>query len=156
MLSRYRSVALAALLIAARDDRADAFTARPAGAARTSPITADTDTDGRRRRHVTAPAASTSLGLSGLNPDWDNGDFLSSLGGTDEDMDEANDAYRALSEKRQEADEWKLRMLEQRQRAEAKTREAQQAGRTAGAGPSPEVLAKMGQQPQVRLVLVCH
>ena len=156
MLSRYRSVALAALLIAARDDHADAFTARPAGAARTSPITADTDTDGRRRRHVTAPAASTSLGLSGLNPDWDNGDFLSSLGGTDEDMDEANDAYRALSEKRQEADEWKLRMLEQRQRAEAKTREAQQAGRTAGAGPSPEVLAKMGQQPQVRLVLVCH
>ena len=153
MLSRYRSVALAALLIAARDDRADAFTTRPAGAARTSPITADTD--GRRRRHV-APAASTSLGLSGLNPDWDNGDFLSSLGGTDEDMDEANDAYRALSEKRQEADEWKLRMLEQRQRAEAKTREAQQAGRTTGAGPSPEVLAKMGQQPQVSMVLVCH
>ena len=153
MLSRYRSCALAALLIAARDDRTDAFTAtRPAGVARTSSITAER----RRQRHSPAASAppSSRLGLS-LNPDWDNGDFLSSLGGGEDEMKAANDAYHAQSEKRHEEDEWKLRMMEQRKRAEARTRE-QQSGQRTGAGPSPDLLAKMGvgQQPQVRWLLV--
>ena len=152
MLSRYRSCALAALLIAARDDRADAFTATRPGVARTSSITAER----RRQRHSPAASAppSSRLGLS-LNPDWDNGDFLSSLGGGEDEMKAANDAYHAQSEKRHEEDEWKLRMMEQRKRAEARTRE-QQSGQRTGTGPSPDLLAKMGvgQQPQVRWLLV--
>ena len=46
-----------------------------------------------------------------LNPDWDNADFLSSLGGSKDQMDEANDDYYRKSENRAAMDAWRLRQM---------------------------------------------
>ncbi|KAL3768182.1 hypothetical protein ACHAW5_007916 [Stephanodiscus triporus] len=51
------------------------------------------------RRRTTTTSSPLRRDMS-LNPDWDNADFLSSLGGSKDQMDDANDAYYRQSENR--------------------------------------------------------
>ncbi|KAL9184460.1 hypothetical protein ACHAXT_002546 [Thalassiosira profunda] len=47
--------------------------------------------------------------LFGLAPDWDNNDFLASLSGGQQEMDEANDKYYRQSENRAQMNAWRAK-----------------------------------------------
>ncbi|KAL3810266.1 hypothetical protein ACHAXA_008634 [Cyclostephanos tholiformis] len=82
--------------------------------------------------------------LMSLNPDWDNADFLSSLGGSKDQMDEANDSYYRQSENRAAMDAWRLnrQMTEQRQQGQQP-----QQRQTAPPPPPPTVAEQQQQGP---------
>jgi len=88
-----------------------------------------------------------------LNPDWDNSDFLSSLGGGEEEMKKANDDYEKQKEGRAAMDKWRAKKFaEQSQEQKPATPPAppQPSAQEKLDGPSPEFFKKMGltQPPQ--------
>ena len=60
---------------------------------------------------VPAPSRTTTTARrsQSLDRDWDNEDFLSSLGGGEDEMERANESYWKQAENRAAMDEWKAR-----------------------------------------------
>mmetsp|Transcript_40536 Transcript_40536/g.86319 ORF Transcript_40536/g.86319 Transcript_40536/m.86319 type:complete len:735 (+) Transcript_40536:163-2367(+) len=110
----------------------------------------------RTRASAIPPSATrttTTARPASLNPDWDNDDFLSSLGGGKEDMDQANEKYFKQAEGRRAMDEWRAKKFAEQSSpppTQQQSSPTQQEGRPAG--PSPEFFKKIGltgdQQPQ--------
>lgn len=83
-----------------------------------------------------------------LSPDWDNSDFLSSLGGGKEDMKKANDDYEKQKEGRAAMDEWRAKKFaeeSQEQKPAAPPAPPQPSAQEKRPDePSPEFFKKMG------------
>ena len=97
-----------------------------------------------------APASSTKLITrrqqrhyqSSLNPDWDNNDFLSSLGESKDSINEANEKYYKQKENRAAMDAWRMKQLQQQPPPPSMS--MQQDELRSNNGPSPEFFKKMG------------
>jgi len=127
MILRFKlySVAGATALLAA----ADAFSVR------STRITRTTGGGSSSRRHGV------------LSPDWDNEDFLSSLGGDQKERDEANEKYYKQAEGRAAMDDWRAKQyLEQQQQQQQPAQQQQQIQ------PPPQQMSapppQMQQPPQ--------
>ena len=83
---------------------------------------------------------------SSLNPDWDNNDFLSSLGGSADSINEANDKYYKQKENRAAMDAWRMKQVQQQQPPPPPPppMPMQQDEPRNYNGPSPEFFKKMG------------
>ena len=84
---------------------------------------------------------------SSLDRDWDNGDFLSSLSGSPNEIAEANAKYQTQSQNRAQMNEWRLRQMQQSStQLNASSSDGGGNSNSAGGdfGPSPELLKKMG------------
>ena len=94
------------------------------------------------------PSKGTSRALqlhSSLDRDWDNSDFLSSLSGSPDEIDEANAKYQAQSESRAKMNEWRARQMQMRMQS-SPPRNANSGG-GGDPGASPELLRKMMGEP---------
>jgi len=82
---------------------------------------------------------------SSLDRDWDNGDFLSSLSGSPNEIAEANAKYQTQSQNRAQMNEWRLRQMQQSS-TQLNASSSDGGNNSAGGdfGPSPELLKKMG------------
>lgn len=83
---------------------------------------------------------------SSLDRDWDNGDFLSSLSGSPNEIAEANAKYQTQSQNRAQMNEWRLRQMQQQSSTQLNASSSDGGNSSAGGdfGPSPELLKKMG------------
>ena len=150
MILKYNlySIAGAAALLStsSNNGRADAFAAAPSSTQITLLSTAT-------RTKSTATRA--------LGQDWDNGDFLSSLSGGKDQIEQANEKYRAFSQNREAMNEWRQRQMMQSSSSSSSstptstyltqpqsTSTQLQAMPNSQEGPSPEFLRKMGLSGQ--------
>lgn len=87
---------------------------------------------------------------SSLNPDWDNNDFLSSLGGPPDSINDANDKYYKQKENRAAMDAWRMKQLQQQQQGQREqpppptTTQPPASTSMQQNGPSLEFFKKMG------------
>lgn len=83
---------------------------------------------------------------SSLNPDWDNNDFLSSLGESKDSINDANEKYYKQKENRAAMDAWRMKQLQiqQQQTSPSPSTSMQQDEQQKYNGPSPEFFKKMG------------
>jgi hypothetical protein len=82
---------------------------------------------------------------SSLDRDWDNGDFLSSLSGSPNEIAEANAKYQTQSQNRAQMNEWRLRQMQQSStQLNASSSDGGNCSAGGDFGPSPELLKKMG------------
>ena len=91
---------------------------------------------------------STSRQSSLVNPDWDNSDFMNSLGGPTEELNEANDKYYKQAENRAAMNDWRYEQMQQQQQQQGTAPSTQQQQlqqqSVQDSGPSPDLLKKMG------------
>ena len=109
----------------------------------TSTIHAFTTIPAQKQKGASS-SRTTSTSLASLNPDWDNEDFLSSLGGDEAQKDAANDKYYKQADNRQAMNEWKMKELEKSGKVEPAQMELfkEMAAQQATTPPPPQL-----QQP---------
>eukprot|EP00804_Cyclotella_cryptica_P029015 CCRYP_005224-RA/>CCRYP_005224-RA protein AED:0.00 eAED:0.00 QI:280/-1/1/1/-1/1/1/229/709 len=121
--------------------RSDAFTTNPSSL-RSPRTSRSTNND-----NSSAATFSSRIRRFSLNSDWDNGDFLSSLSGSSEDIQKANEKYNALSQTRESKYEWLARSMTSRDRPAGSSTElgATMGGDGRGGSNGPDFSQNMGQ-----------
>ena len=71
---------------------------------------------------------------SSLDRDWDNGDFLSSLSGSPNEIAEANAKYQTQSQNRAQMNEWRLRQMQQQSSTQLNASSSDGGNSSAGGG----------------------
>jgi len=98
-----------------------------------------------QRTYPSSPTTTTAIHSSTVNPDWDNASYMDSLGGTSNDISNANDEYYKQSENRAAMNDWRVQKAIEDGSAPQILQELQQhQGEQQNTRPSLELSQKKG------------